>query len=204
VKLARLLYGDELPDDHHGRSMLKAMVGCGLTEAMIIKRAPWLNAIARQALIEECRKLPLGHWSDDYCGSLAGLTNDLRVELELYALKPIDVDDVDLANEAREARKARDRQRAKENRDKERARMRTALDVDDRDESLHSALTEKPRSVAELVEALRKGRAWQGVKESSLRVLVCLAADRLVAAGKIESEVRGDALKKARYLWLKC
>jgi hypothetical protein len=181
-------YRGVLPDDRHGRCMLKALLACGMTGPDAQRWAPWITADELQHMINDVDATPPQHWTAQRLGELVELTDDEREAGRLWSIHPCDIEWSAVQERAKERRRGRNRERQRKKR--EQAKMANDLDV--REESLLAALGNNWTPVSALVTKVAGGRAWRcpdglSVSKPSLRRVVNRSLGRLVASGLIES-----------------
>jgi DNA-binding XRE family transcriptional regulator len=190
IRLAAIRhYRGVLPDDWHGRCMLKALLACGMTGPDAQRWAPWISAGELQHMINDVDATPPQHWTAQRLGELVELTDDEREAGRLWSMHPCDIEWSAVQARAKERRRGRDRVRKHKKREQE----KMANDLDVREESLIAVLGNAWTPVLALVTKLAGGRAWRGpdgrpVSKPSLRIVVHRSLDRLVASGLIESK----------------
>jgi hypothetical protein len=183
--------GRVLPHDQHGRSLLKALLACGMTGPAAQRWAPWIAPDELQHMINDVDATPPQHWTAQQLGKLVELTDDERERGKLWSLRPCDVEWSAVQERAKERRRGRDRVR----KHRKREWMKMAKDLDVREEALFVAIATKWMPVSELAAKVAGGRAWRcpdglPVSKPSLRRVVGRSLDRLVASGLIESKTK--------------
>ena len=183
--------GRVLPHDQHGRSLLKALLACGMTGPDAQQRAPWIAPGELQGIINDVDATPRQHWTAQRLGELVELTDDEREALQLWSLRPCNIEWSAVQERAKERRRGRDRVR----KHRKREWIKMARDLDVREEALFVAIGTKWMPVSELAAKVAGGRAWNGpdgrpITKPSLRRIVGRSLDRLVASGLIESKTK--------------
>jgi hypothetical protein len=172
------------------------LLATGLCVPEAQKWAPWAGALV-DALITEVDAQPPSYWTGQQLGNMVKLTNAERERLQLWSLRPWDVDWHVVQTRVRERRRARWRKRARDHRKAVRMTKTLAKDLDERSESLFVLMDTRWTSVAKLAIAVAGGRAWcrpdgKSLAGESLRVTVRRALDELSARNLIESKTERD------------
>lgn len=188
--LARARWGFRLPDDHHGRAMLRAMLLTGTTGPEAQRLCPWLPSDELEGLIRWADDQDPKHWNSDRFGNLVELTDDEREALGLWLLRPSDVD-WHVVQERRKARK-------EERRHQQRELIKMARNEPRREESLLFLIGRDWDYALKLPDKIKGGVAWRNKRDgnpitgNSLKALVYQALDSLQSRGLIESkDLRG-------------
>lgn len=192
-----------LPDDRHGRNMLKAMLAVGITGPEATRRAPWIKPEELARIIGAVDAAPHGYWDGKRLGELVDLTDAEREAGKLWWLWPSDVDPRVIVARVRERKRVRDRERARKKRDA----RKMLKDLDVRSEALFAAVGPTWVTVSQL-RFLADGNAWKApdgrpLAEGALRVAIHRSVDRLVRQGLVETRLepgrRGPVRKIRRY-----
>jgi hypothetical protein len=160
-RLAAVRYPLGIPDDIHGRSLLKAMLAVGI-DPFAIKHvhAPWMSNTEIAKLLAEVRGK---YWDSKELGELVGLTDAEREAHGLIHMLPIDKTRLELDVRLKKRKQGRDRKRARQ----KRAHQDLCRDLDVREEAIVAALsTTRYMPVSKLIKLIASGRAFHGVKLS--------------------------------------
>lgn len=194
-----------LPDDHHGRAMLSALLLTGMTGPEALRLCPWLPFDELQGLAQWADDQDPKSWNGDRLGELVELTDDEREALKLWPLRPCDVEwpVVQKRQRARKNAKARDQRR------KQRELIEMARNEPMREESLLFLIGTDWDFAAKLPDKIKGGVAWRNKRNgrpitgNSLKARVFEALDGLEKRGLIESRdlrgVRGVRRKTRLY-----
>jgi hypothetical protein len=166
------------------RALLTALLACGMTGPEVQRYAPWLAPDDLQRMIDDIDAVPKQHWTAQRLGALVKLTDEERERGRLWSLRPCGIEWSVIQERVKERKRARDR--ARNGKRREMAKM--AKDLDVREEALFVTIGINWMLVSDLVAKVASGRAWCGISEPSLSVLVRRNLDRLVARGLIESQ----------------
>lgn len=183
-----------LPDDHDGRAMLKALLVTGMSGSEALHLCRWLSSEELEEVIQWADCADPKHWNGDRLGELVELMDDEREALELWPLRPCDVE----WSVVQERRKARRNARVKEQRHRQQEMIEMAKSEPMREESLLFLIGKKWDFAMKLPEKIKGGVAWRNKRDgsqiigNSLKARVYEALDNLEKRGLIESkDLRG-------------
>jgi hypothetical protein len=215
IAYANARYGVRLPDDEHGRAVIRAMIATGTKPAVVLHRARWARREIG-AIMADIDAVPLSYWNGARLGRLIKLTDIQRTRWNLWQLRPCDVRWVTVQDRVSNQRRQRENERRRAERQRTRLKMETALIDATRDERMKSllAMLEVIKSepglfgneatIKELAARLVGGQAWRDcngrvIQGKSLQTIIRRIVDDLHIEGAIT--VRTARLGNGKPVW---